>query len=199
MTPIPAVNGVPYVNNAEFVLWNQYGNANSNVITTYTFSSSYKDETFTVDGEMVTFEAVGGLLQVGTQQRDIRVSGFDTSISLSGVDPAEMFRVLNRDTKGSEIKIFRGFYDSNYVLDTANVVPRFTGIVTSYTVDEDYVGLDDTVTLVLNCSSTRYVLQNLFGGRKTNPESWRQFYPNDVSMNAVPTLSQSSFDFGKTA
>jgi hypothetical protein len=33
-------------------------------------------------------------------------------------------------------------------------------------------------------------------GRKTNSESQRKFFPNDVSMDKVTALESSYFDFG---
>lgn len=197
MTPIPQVDGVPYVNNAEFVVWLQYDN-DANTVTTYTFSSSYKDEQFAVDGTLYTFEATGALLQIGTQQRDITATSFDTTVALAGVDPDSMFAVVNRWTKGSEIKILRGFYDENYRLEGIPVL-RYSGIITSWDATEDYTGLDNTVTLVLSCASTKTLLQQQISGRKTNGESWRQFSPDDRSMDRVATLSQVQFDFGKKA
>jgi hypothetical protein len=112
-----------------------------------------------------------------------------------GIDPAEIYRVVDRNTKGSQIRIWRGFYNDNYIL--TNTYLRFTGIVTSYSTDEDYQILENTTNLILNCSATKYVLENLFSGRKTNSESWKQRYPNDTSMDNVVPLAGVSFDFGK--
>lgn len=198
-TIIPEVIDTPKIKTAEFVEWIKYSydtNTSTYTSTKYTFSSSYKDETFLVDGQPALFECVGGLLQIGTQQRDLKVTGFDTAIMLMGIDPAEIYRVVDRNTKGSKIRIWRGFYNDNYVLTDTYL--RFTGIVTSYATNEDYQVLENTTNLVLNCSATKYVLENLFGGRKTNDESWKQYAPTDTSMNNVVALAGVSFDFGKT-
>jgi hypothetical protein len=197
-TIIPEVINTPKIKTAEFVEWIKYSydtNTSSYTATRYTFSSSYKDEMFDVDGQPSLFECVGGLLQIGTQQRDLKVTGFDTAVMLMGIDPAEIYRVVDRDTKGSKIRIWRGFYNDDYVLTDTYL--RFTGIVTSYVTNEDYQVLDNTTNLVLNCSATKYVLENLFSGRKTNAESWKQYSPNDTSMNNVVALAGVNFDFGK--
>ena len=197
-TTIPQVVDTPKITTAEFVEWTKYSydtGSNTYIQTTYTFSSSYKDEVINVDGVNKTFECVGGLLQLGTQQRDIKATGFDTAIILMGIDPNEIYRVVDRNTKGSRIRIWRGFYNDNYAL-TATYL-RFTGIVTSYTTNEEWSGQDNTTNLVLNCSATKYVLENLFSGRKTNPESWSQLNPADTSMYNVAALSGVAFDFGK--
>ena len=193
MENIPAVaNNKPLVNNAEFVkltIYNEYGNlANSNV---YTFSSSYQSET--IDGQVYT--PLGGLLAVGIQQRDIRVTSADTSISLSGIDGNNMAVVLGSLIRGSKLEITRGFYDNNYTLTSD--AKRFTGIVTNYNISEERQDNDDNFTITLNASSFKSVLENRIAGRKTNSESWKEINPTDTSMDRVPSLADRAFDFGK--
>ena len=193
MDNIPAVaNNKALVNNAEFVkltVYNEYANtANNNV---YTFSSSYQEEN--INGQFYT--PLGGLLAVGVQQRDIRVTSADTSISLSGIDGNNMAIVLGSLIRGSKLEIIRGFYDSNYNL-TSNA-QRFTGIITNYNITEERQDNDDNFTITLNASSFKSVLENRIAGRKTNSESWKEYNPTDTSMDRVPSLSDRSFDFGK--
>ena len=193
MENIPAVaNNKALVNNAEFVkltIYNEYANtANNNV---YTFSSSYQSET--IDGQ--TYTPLGGLLGVGIQQRDIRVTSADTSISLSGIDGNNMAVVLGSKIRGSEVEIIRGFYNNNYIL--SNTAQRFTGIVTSYNISEERQDNDDNFTITLNASSFKSVLENRIAGRKTNSESWKEFNPTDTSMDRVPSIADRQFDFGQ--
>jgi hypothetical protein len=193
MDNIPAVaNNKALVNNAEFVrltVYNEYGNiGNANV---YTFSSSYKEET--IDGQV--YSPLGGLLGVGIQQRDIRVTSADTSVSLSGIDGNNMYVVLASLIRGSKLEITRGFYNNNYVL-TSNA-KRFTGIVTNYNISEERSDQNDNFTITLNASSFKSVLENRIAGRKTNSESWKESNPTDTSMDRVPSLADRSFDFGK--
>jgi hypothetical protein len=193
MQNIPEVsNNTPFINNAEFVkltVYNEYGNtANSNV---YTFSSAYKSEV--IDG--VTYTPLGGLLAVGVQNRDLRVTSADTSISLSGVDGNNIYVVLATKIKGSEIEILRGFYNNNYVL--GNTYNRFTGIITSYNIAEDRQQEEDNFTVTINASSYKSVLENRIAGRKTNKTSWQEFNSTDSSMNNVYSIADQQFDFGK--
>jgi hypothetical protein len=193
MENIPAVaNNKALVNNAEFVkltIYNEYANtANNNV---YTFSSSYQTET--IDGQAYT--PLGGLLGVGIQQRDIRVTSADTSISLSGIDGNNMAVVLGNKIRGSEVEIIRGFYNNNYIL--SNTAQRFTGIVTSYNISEERQDNDDNFTITLNASSFKSVLENRIAGRKTNSESWKEYNPTDTSMDRVPSIADKQFDFGQ--
>lgn len=191
MVIIPQVDNVPYVNNAEFVKLTVTPDIGLPV--TYTFSSSFRTET--IDG--VVYQALGTLLNIGTQQRDLRVTSSDTTITLSGLDSDNVYIVLGTKIKGSLVEIWRGFYDENYNL--VNTVRRYNGIITSYTITEDLQqdsNLDNFVISV-NCSAYKTVLENRIAGRKTNSNSWKEFNPTDVSMDRVQAISEAYFDFGK--
>jgi hypothetical protein len=193
-TPIPQVNNVPYVNNAEFVKMTVYND--DNTTTVYTFSSSYKAET--INSQVYT--PLGGLMMVGMQQRDIRVTSFDTAITLTGVGADNIYMVLATRLKGSLVEVYRGFYDTEYVLEDA--VLRFNGVITSYTITED---LDtdlrnDNFTVTVNCSAYKTILENRISGRQTSPNHWNEYIgaPGtfDTSMLNVPNLVDAFFDFG---
>lgn len=167
------------------------GNGTAYDISIYTFSSAYTEET--ING--YEYDPLGGLLAVGAQNRELRVTAGDTSISLSGVGGNNITTVLGKKIRGSEIEILRGFYNNNMVL--TNSYPRFTGIVTGYSIQEDREDKDDTFTVVLNASSYKTVLENRIAGRKTNQESWQTFNPTDTSMNQVYSIAGVQFDFGQ--
>lgn len=191
MDNIPAVVNKTHIISAEFIrltITNDSNIANNQV---YTFSSSYKSEV--IGGQ--TYSPMGGLLAVGVQQRDIKVTSADTSIALSGIDGNNIYAVLANKVKGSKVEITRGFYDDNYNLTSS--APRFTGIVTGYNISEDREELIDNFTVTLNASSYKTVLQNRIAGIKTNTKSWQEFYPTDTSMDQVYSIADQSFDFGK--
>jgi len=191
MVVIPQVDNVPYVSNAEFVkliITPEIG-----IPVTYTFSTSFRTET--IDG--VVYQALGTLLNIGTQQRDLRVTSSDTTITLSGLDSDNIYIVLGTKIKGSPIEIYRGFYDDNYNL--VNTVRRFNGIITSYTITEDLQQDNniDNFVISINCSAYKTILENRMAGRKTNSNSWKEFNPTDISMDRVQAISEAYFDFGK--
>lgn len=192
MQNIPAVaNGKPLITNAEFVKLTIFNDAtNISNITIHTFSSSYQAET--ING--LTYSPLGGLLAVGAQQRDMRVTSADTSVSLSGIGGNNIFTVLNTRIKGSQLEILRGFYNNNYIL--SNTAQRFTGIVTSYNISEERHDLEDIFTVTLNASSFKSVLENRIAGRNTNQSSWQTFNSSDTSMNRVYSIAGTTFDFG---
>jgi len=168
------------------------GTGTASNVSVITASTSYKNET--IDGNV--YSALGGLLQVGTQNRNLRVTSADTTISLSGIGGNSIYTVLGTKIRGSELEIYRGFYDANMILETP-VYQRFRGIVTTYAVSEDRENQDDNFTVSINASSYKSVLQNRIAGRKTNKESWQFFDSTDTSMNQVYAISGVQFDFGQ--
>lgn len=166
------------------------GNGTALPVEVHTFSSAYKFET--INGQEYT--PLGGLLGVGQQQRDMRVTSADTSVSLSGIDGNNIQMALDTKIRGSKLEIIRGFYDNNYAL-TSNA-QRFTGIVTNYAISEDRQENDDNYTVTLNASSYKSVLENRVAGRKTNSVSWKEFSPTDTSMDQIYSLADQWFDFG---
>ena len=189
---IPEVGpNITNINNAEFVkltIYNDY--ANTADVSIHTFSSSYQQET--IDG--VVYLPLGGLLAVGAQTRDISVTSKTTQVTLSGIGSDNIYLVLANKIRGSEIEILRGFYDANMVLQ--NTYPRFTGIITTYSITETRQNQDDIFTVTVQASSYKTVLENRIAGRKTNKQSWRYFNPTDASMDNVYSLAGVHFDFG---
>jgi len=193
MQTIPEVsNNATNIISAEFVkltVYNDYSNTANT--STYTFSSSYKTETIA----NVVYTPLGGLLAVGAQNRDIRVTSADTTVALSGIGANNISLVLGTKIRGSEMEIIRGFYDANMVLQ--NTYPRFTGIITTYGIGEDREGQDDNFTVTVGASSYKTVLENRIAGRKTNEESWKFFNNTDTSMDRVYDIAGVQFDFGQ--
>lgn len=189
---IPEVQNTGAIKSAEFVkltIFNDFSNVSDT--TTHTFSSAYKQET--IDGDV--YLPLGGLLQVGAQNRDLRVTAGDTMISLSGVSGNNIQVVLDTKIRGSEVEVWRGFYDDNNEL--ANTYLRFTGIITSYGITEDRESQNDNFSVAIAASSYKTVLSNRIAGRKTNEESWKVFNPTDTSMDRVYAIAGVDFDFGQ--
>ena len=187
----PEVQNQVQISSAEFVKLTIFNDlANTADISVYTFSSAYQSET--ISGTVYT--PLGGLLQVGAQNRDLALTSGDTMISLSGIAGNNIAIVLGTKIRGSEVEIRRGFYNDNGIL--ANSYLRFTGIITSYAITEEREGQNDNFTVAVAASSYKTVLQNRLAGRKTNTESWKFFNPADTSMDRVYSISGVQFDFG---
>ena len=187
-TAIAQVANTASIKTAEFV---KLVVATTNTTNTYTFSNAFKRET--IDGTEYT--ALGGLVAVGNQQRDLTATAYDTSVALVGVDPTNINLVLNANLRGSLIEIRRGFYDDGGRLTAT--YPRFKGVVTTFQISEDREGDIDVFNVVINCSSYKTILQNNIGGRRTNRDVWNYLYNGaDTSMDSVEKLSGAYFDFG---
>ena len=191
MTSIYAVNG-PQIIHAEFVRLT-VGTAED----VYTFCNAAAP--ITVNG--ITFSNLGALLSVGDVQRDIKATSDDMTISLTGIDPANVGIILGNEIKGSLVEIWRGFLDSNNQIittPTQQFFKRYQGIINSVSITEDFNSQARTriATCSIACSSMRRILENRFSGIKTNQKNWQVFYPNDTSMNRVSEIANTYFNFG---
>lgn len=193
MENIPAVQNTNLVRTAEFISITYRDN--QGVTETIGMTSAYEDEV--IDGE--TYFAVGPFLALDSTQRDLRVTSFNVSFSLSGIDPQSIYVSLTNDLRGAQVKIYRGFYNEDGTLDRTVTPPslRFTGIVTSYNLEEVRENKDNTFVIAFNCSSIKETLENQVVGRRTNDTSWRSVYPLDSAMRNVSALESTNFDFGK--
>ena len=163
----------------------------------YTFCNA--SAPITVNG--MTFTNLGSLLQISDIKRDIKANSSDLNISLTGVDGTNVSIILSSEIKGSQIEVWRGFLDSNNQIiqtPTQQFFKRYQGIVSNYSITEDWNEQmrSRVATVGISCASFRTILENRVGGGRTTPKIWQAFYPNDNSMNRVPAIAGSYFDFG---
>ena len=192
IAPVQNTNNIRY---AEFV----------QVVTptaTYRFATTPTALTVTGIG---TFDGLGALVGVGEIQRDIKSTANQTTLTLVGIDTALLGWVLSQDIKGSQITMWKGFFDINGNLITGGgtngLYQYFYGYVNNFSIGEQwmeearmYVG-----TIAVSASSIQIILQNRIAGRFTNDQSWQFYNSGDTSMNRVGYVSTIYFPFGKTA
>ena len=188
-TLIEALNS-PSINYGEFIKL-------TTASDTYTFCNAASP--ITVDG--ITFTNLGSLLSIGDIRRETKATSGDLTISLTGVDGANVAVILDSDIKGSLVEVWRGFFDSNNQIITTpslQFFKRYQGYVNNFSVTENWDEQMRTriATCSISCSSFRMILQNRISGLKTNPSVWRNFYGNDSSMDRVPVIASTFFDFG---
>ena len=181
------------IRHAEFVRL-QIGNP---VTATYSFCNAAAP--ITVSG--ITFSNLGMLLSLGDIPQDIKATSDDITISLTGIDPANIALILSSNIKGSTVEIWRGFLDSNNQIitsPTTQFFKRYTGIINSVGISESFEteARIRVATCTIACTSMRKVLENRIAGLRTNQKSWQFFYPGDTSMNRVASISNQYFDFG---
>ena len=194
MTTINAVNS-PSIRHSEFVKLSIGPLGSPTSVYTYCNAGG----PVTVNG--ITFSNLGSLMSVGDVQRDIKATSDDMTISLTGLDPANISIILSSNIKGSIVEIWRGFLDSNNQIittPTTQFFKRYQGIINNVSITEDFNSEARTrvATCSISCSSMRRILENRISGIKTNQKSWQEFYPNDTSMNRVAEIQSTYFDFG---
>lgn len=154
----------------------------------------------TINGN--TYNALGSLLGIDEIQRSIKANSADLKVSINGIDPNNISLVLGADLKGSKIEIWRGFLDSNNQIittPTQQFFKRYQGIINNIAIVEDYNEAERirVATCVISSASMRLVLESRNAGIKTNPQIWKNIYTNDTSMDRVPIIAATYFDFGK--
>lgn len=155
---------------------------------------------FTINSEVYT--GLGNLMGVTASASELRTSGFELTITVSGIPNTSIAEIVNSKIKGSPVIIYRALFDAttgSFLSAIAgNPLGRFRGFVNNYSLNEEYDVNTRTSsnTLVLVCASSIDVLSNKIAGRRTNPNSQKKFYATDVSMDRVPVLENATFDFG---
>ena len=166
---------------------------------TLTFSDLNRNSTIEFDGN--TYMGLGKLMGITAANSELQPSSSELSITLSGIAPNSIFEIVNSKIKGCPVWIYRAVFDpaTNTLIELGtNPFERFRGFVNNYTLTEDYdvVSRRASNTLTLICKSSLDVMQNKITGRLTNPTSWKRYSPNDLSMDRVPALQDTSFNFG---
>jgi len=182
-----------------------YSAIQSNLFIKITLSGSTllfsdKLESTVVAGD--TYVGLGKLLSVSGSNSELRSSSQDLTISVSGIPDSSITDVINSGIKGSPVIIRRALFNANsgafLSAVTGNPIIRFTGYVNNMAFEEEY-DIDTKTssnTIILSCASNIDILDNKISGRKTNSESQKKYFPNDLSMERVATLESSYFDFG---
>lgn len=165
---------------------------------TYTFCNAASPITV----NSITFEGLGSLLGIAEIQNDVKANSADLRVSLNGIDPANIALILSANIKGSKVEIWRGFLNANNQIittPTQQFFKRYQGIINNVSIQEEFNSEARTrvATCVISSASMRLVLDSRKAGVRTNPQSWQFFYPNDTSMDRIPVIASTSFDFGK--
>ena len=150
------------------------------------------------------FAGLSQLVQIGSAQRDIKSTANETTVTIVGIDTANLALVLGAGIKGSKIEMWHGFFDANNALittgGTGGLYQYFTGFVNSFSISEQYS--EDVRAylgvITINASSIQLILQNRTAGRYTNNNAWQTFNPTDTSMNRVNFIQTVNYAFGKT-
>jgi hypothetical protein len=147
----------------------------------------------------VVYDGLGDLLSVSTVNSNLRATGEEITIGISGIPEENISLILNNRVKGSKVVMYRAFFNSitgNLLTVSNNPVGLFRGIISNYEIADDLEGDTGSVSLVMTATNFISLLENKYGGRYTNPIDQNTYFPNDRSMDRVPALSRSNFNFG---
>lgn len=169
--------------------------------TVLKFTDSNTSISVNTTGGAETYVGTGQLMSVTTSRSELKASGSDITISLSGIPNSSIDEIVNSTIKGSRVEVYRVLTNTGTgqpLNITGNPVGRFFGIITNYALEEDYDAdsRTSTNTISLICSSWIGVLDKKIAGRKTNPYDQKLFYPGDTSMDRVPSLVGANYQFG---
>lgn len=172
----------------------EYRTTSSGSFTTQVLRFTDDPDGATINGEAYT--SIGKFLSVTATSSEIRPSDHSITVSISGIPTNSIEEIIYSRIKGSDIKIYRQFFTvAGSLIATQGY---FIGKVNNYSLQEDYRIEDRTANniILLECASNIGILKQKISGRKTNPQSENKFYPSDTSMDRVPTLKGTKFDFG---
>jgi len=153
----------------------------------------------TVDGS--TFLGLGRLLGVTDSKSELRGTNNELTVTISGIPNSSIAEIINSKIKGSTITVYRGIINTStgqLLSISGNPVIRFKGIVTNYSLQEEYdvVARQSMNMIVMTCASTLDVLGNTASGRRTNSQDMKKYYATDVSFDRVTALEKANFNFG---
>jgi hypothetical protein len=161
----------------------------------------YAYDLLELDGNYYSYTALGQLLAISDTSTDLRASGQELTITLSGIPTTNIALALEPKLRGSTVEVYRAYFDptSGQLIDQAgNPSGVFQGIVNNFGLgDEIQEGsLSGTVSFTLICSSVVDVMGRKRAGRRTNPLDQRLYFPNDPSMDRVVKIANTNYDFG---
>jgi hypothetical protein len=173
----------------------QYRTASSGSYSSEVLKFSDYTSTVTISGE--EYVPLGELLNITSSSSELRPSENPVTITISGIPTNNINEIVNSKIKGCPIRIYRGYFTiAGTQIGTFG--GRFIGSVNNYSIQEEWDVATRTSThmIMLECSSSVGLLGQKISGRKTNPQSQNRFYPSDRSMDRVPTLKGTKFNFG---
>lgn len=164
---------------------------------TVTFSDYHRN--YTIDGTV--YDGLGQLLAVTNIASSLRAAPQELTITISGIPNGNVTDFLNQKVKGSRVEVQRAFFDPA-TGDLLNIVGNpagiFRGVVANFEIADDLDEGEDTgtVTITFTCTSIVELLNNKVTGRRTNPIDQKEYDSNDQSMDRVPRLAKSNYQFG---
>lgn len=156
----------------------------------------------TADGK--TYKGIGALMALTASGSELKGSSTDLTLTLSGIPDSSLQSILTSRVKAAPVQLSRIFFDTTtgaplITQNGTNIISRYNGFVSNFSLQEefDFQNRKSSNTMVISLSSSLDLMSTRVAGRKTNPSSQNRYFPTDKSMDRVPALENTSFDFGK--
>jgi len=166
------------------------------------FSTHYKPYSIQeLDNLTYEYTNLGQLVSVSDTSAAIRANPEEITVTVSGIPSTQVAIFTQQAIKGAGIEVRRQYFDSSNYQPISTPVVKFKGVVNNYNVNETWPDSPDTpgsCTIGLISSTLVDLLENKTAGRRTNPMDQKIYYPSDLSMDRVPTITGSNFNFGST-
>jgi hypothetical protein len=162
-------------------------------------STHFKPYTLTeLDNNNYEYTNLGDLISISDSSASIRVNPEQITVTLAGIPTSSVSIITEQAIKGSRIEVRKIYMTDSYqIID--NPIIKFRGIVENYNISEQYPEDQSTiatVTIGLICSTLFDLYENKLAGRRTNPLDMKSYYPTDLSMDRVPTVTGANYNFG---
>jgi len=153
------------------------------------------------DGDIVrtigsdTYTNRGSLLSIGQTESNISVQPYDLTVTIDGIDAANVAAATSQDVKYSPVTLFRAWINPNTDAVIATET-RYKGFISSITFEESWNAPESGFSISLRCISAVNSLTNHVSGRRTNNSDMTRFFSTDTSFKRVAKITNSNFQFG---
>ena len=152
----------------------------------------------------ITYVPNGNLLSIDNVTNSTSANEDSIEVALSAIDPIFRRDVLDADSVGGTVRIFRGLINSETGELVSTPINFYNGIIYSVNISEEYPTNVPTNTIqatgfsiTVDIRSTTFRLEEL-PGRFTNDNSNREVDANDRGMEFVAGLNGRNVRFGGT-
>lgn len=155
------------------------------------------DTAITINGDL--YSALGQFLSITNTSSDLVMTNSELTITMSGIPNSVLSDFMSQPIKGSTITVVRAIMDPTthaLISMSGNPTGKFKGTINNYAINEELSGDNQTSTISLICKSQVGQVKGRVRGRQTNPVSENSFFPNDRSMDRVPSLQNAKIGWG---
>jgi hypothetical protein len=164
------------------------------------FSNHYQPYTITEsDSTSYEYTNIGDLMSITDVSFGLRSNTEEIGITIAGLPLTNISTVLNNSFKSSKVEVRRQFFNGSTLEPIGTSVIKFKGTLNNYNIVEDYpeeLGGIGSCSITFLCGTMIDLLQEKTAGRRTNPLDEKIYFPADKSMDRVPNIAGSNYNFG---